>query len=145
MINRRALRKKINAEILSKQIEVIKNIKASNQMKVNTERKIMSVKNSVLQNFKHKNDDSINHFVSGFAAGTLTSSLLGFSAYEKQSSNSTTTIVLKSDSSGVFKQYKPRSFKHAKYGLMLGTITMLWHMFVNSKPPPPKSQNISNT
>ena len=91
-----------------------------------------------------KNDDSINHFVSGFAAGTLTSSLLGFSAYEKQSSNSTTTIVLKSDSSGVFKQYKPRSFKHAKYGLMLGTITMLWHMFVNSKPPPPKSQNISN-
>lgn len=74
-----------------------------------------------------------NHFIGGFLAGTVSSAIIGFSSYESTTNNSN-VIQLKSDPSGVFKQYKAKipMSKHLKIGFMMGTATLLWNLWSSS-------------
>ena len=83
-------------------------------------------------------NDLLNHFVGGFVAGSITSAVLGFGEGSSgSSSTSVTTIHVKSDPSGVFKQVKSHhsrsSMRHMIYGIGLGTFFTAWHVFTSSK------------
>ena len=78
-------------------------------------------------------NDYLNHFCGGFIAGSLTSLTIGFA--DPSVSQGVTTIHVKADPSGVFKQVKTHSsrssLRHLMYGLGCGTFFTAYHLYTN--------------